>query len=57
MADKGERKSYTHEYKLNAVKCFYDNDENVSRASTHFKVDRKRVREWVKSEETIQKQK
>ena len=45
------------EYKLNAVKCFYDNDENVSRASTHFKVDRKRVKEWVKPEETIQKQK
>ena len=40
MADKGKRKSYTREYKLNAVKCFYDNDENVSRASIHFKDDR-----------------
>ena len=39
MADNknGNRKSYTREYKLNAVKCLDDNDKNVSRASTHFK--------------------
>ena len=32
MADKGKRKSYTGEYRLNAVKWFYDNGENVYRA-------------------------
>ena len=51
------RKSYRRETKLNVIKWFYDNGCNVSLTSRTFNIDRKVIREWIKSEEKINNQK
>ena len=42
----GRLKSYTIEFKVEAVEWHRMNGENVSMTSKKFSVDRKRVREW-----------
>ena len=56
MALKSSRRSFTRECKLKAIHYYYDKGKNVNQASNKFRVDRKQVRNWVKSEELIQKQ-
>ena len=51
------RRSFTKEFKLEVIRWHYDNDNNVNQTSNEFKVDRKQVRQWVKSEESIRGQK
>ena len=51
--EKSKRRSYTREFKLRVIKWYMDNGQNKVRTAFHFKVDRKRVREWVQNEESI----
>ena len=48
------RKSYTIAQKLEIVKYALANDRNISKTSREFNVDRKRVREWIKEESTLE---
>lgn len=56
MAPKSTR-SFSMEFKLKAIHYYYNNWRNVNQASNVFKVDRKDIRNWVKNEELIKKQK
>ena len=55
--NKLRRKSYAREFKLPVVTWFYGYGKNVLQTSQHFNLDRKQVRNWVKAEEKIRKQK
>ena len=55
--NKLKRKSYAREFKLTVVMWFHENGKNVHQTSQHFNLDRKQVRNWVKTEEKIRKQK
>ena len=55
--NKLRRKSYAREFKLTVVTWFHENGKNVHQTSQHFNLDRKQVRNWVKAEEKIRKQK
>lgn len=55
--NKKTRKSYPREFKLAVVRWYYENGKNISRTSLHFEVDRKQVRNWLKNESVIRKQK
>ena len=52
--NKLRRKSYAREFKLTVVTWFHENGKNVHQ---HFNLDTKQVRNWVKAEEKIRKQK
>ena len=54
-----ERKSYTPEIKLiqSHTRVTLENCKNISSASRKFKMDRKRIREYLKQEEKIVNQK
>ena len=56
MAPKSSIRSFTREFKLKAIHSCYDNGKNAIQAFNKFKVDRKQIRNLVKSEELIQKQ-
>ena len=49
------RNSYAREFSI--VKWYYKNDKHILHTSHKFEVDRKQVRNWIKTEEKIQKQK
>ena len=49
MAPKSSRRSFTEEFQLKAIHYYYGNGKNVRQASNKFKVDRKQIRNWVKS--------
>ena len=55
--NKLRRKSYAKEFKLTAVTWFHEYGKNTHQTSQHFNLDRKQVRNWVKAEEQIRKQK
>ena len=55
--NKLRRKSYARKLKLTVVTWFHENGKNVHQTSQHFNLDRKHVRNWVKAEEKIRKQK
>ena len=57
IAPTSSRISFTRGIKLQPIHYYYDIVKNVNQASNKFKVDRKQIRNWVKSEELIQKQK
>lgn len=50
---KATRKSYTREFKLEALEWLKKNGNNVSAAARKFSVANKRVREWRASEKQI----
>ena len=50
-------KSYAREFKLTVVRWFHENGKNAHQTSQHFNLDRRQVRNWVKAEEKIKKQK
>ena len=52
-----ERKPYTCEFKMSVIQCFLEKGKIISSASRKFYVDRKRIREWLKKEESVVKQK
>ena len=56
-AEKSRRRAFSREFKLSVVQWFHTNDKNVLQTSNHFKVDWKQVRNWVKMETRIRKQK
>ena len=56
-AEKSRRRAFSREFKLSIVQWFHMNDKNVLQTSNHFKVDQKQVRNWVKMETRIRKQK
>ena len=47
------RKSYSREFKLRAVRWYYANGENKAQTARQWKVDRRRIREWIAKEHTI----
>ena len=49
MAPKSSRRSFAGEFQLKAILYYYGNGKNVRQASNKFKVDRKQIRNWVKS--------
>ena len=51
--EKSKRHSDTREFKLHKIKWYIGNGQNKVRTAFHFKVDCKRVREWVQNEELI----
>ena len=55
--NKLRRKSYAREFKLSVVTWFHENGKNIHQTSQYFNLDRKQVRNWVKTEEKIRKQK
>ena len=55
--NKLRRKSYAREFKLTVVTWVHENAKNLHQTSQHFNLDRKQVRNWVKAEEKIRKQK
>lgn len=44
-------RSYTVEYKLNALDWYHAHGENKKQTAKHFGVDRKRIRDWLKLEQ------
>ena len=52
-----ERKSCTCEFKLSVTQWTLENGKNSFSASRKFNVDRKRIREWLKQEESLVNQK
>lgn len=54
---KATRRSFTREFKLSVIQWFHSNDKNILRTASYFKIDRKQVRQWIKNEEKIRKQK
>ena len=55
--NKLRRKSCAREFKLTVVTWFHENGKNVHQMSQHFNLDKKQVRNWLKAEEKIRKQK
>ena len=51
------RRSFTREFKLESVRWYYENGKNINKTSNHFTVDRKRIRDWIKSEDSIRQSK
>ena len=45
--------SYTVEYKLKVVSWYHSNGENKHATARNFKIDRKRVRDWVEKEDQL----
>ena len=40
-------------HKLEAVKWYRDNGESIRKTAGYFKVDRKRIREWIQKEDEL----
>ena len=55
--EKCKRKSYRRKYKLKVIQWYQDNGRKKGLTSRYFKVDRKRIHQWVNNEEKIRKQK
>ena len=51
------RRSFTREFKLESVRWYYENGKNINKTSNHFTVDRKRIRDWIKSKDSIRQSK
>ena len=50
-----KRKSYTREYKLNVIKFYRDNDNNLYKTHKIFSLNTKTILRWITSEEIIRK--
>ena len=50
-----QKRSFTREFKLNAVGHYY-HGKNIQNTAQHFNVDRKQVQEWLKNELKLNKQ-
>ena len=50
-----KRKSYTREYKLNVIKFYHDNDNNLYRTHKMLSLNTKTILLWINSEEMIRK--
>ena len=48
-----KQSSYTVKYKLEAVNWYRDNGESIRKTAGYFKVDRKRIREWIQKEDEL----
>ena len=51
-----QRRSFTREFKLNAVGHYYHHHGKNIQNTAHFNVDRKQVRKWLKNELKLNKQ-
>lgn len=54
---KASRRSFTWEFKLSVIQWFYSHNKNILQTASYFKIDRKQVRQWIRNEEKIRKQK
>ena len=48
-----KRKSYTREFKLNVVKFYRDNGNNLYKTHKMFSLNTKTILRWISSEKTI----
>ena len=46
-AQKQTRRSFTREFKLSVIECYYNNDNNILQTPSNFKGDRKQIRNWI----------
>ena len=51
------RRSFTKEQKISCVELYFENGKNINQISRTFNIDRKQIRNWVKQEEKLRKQK
>ena len=49
----GPKRSFTVQFKLNAIKWHQENGIIVSATARTFNVDRKRIREWLENEDLL----
>ena len=54
---KTSRRSFTREFKLSVIQWFHSHNKNILQTASYFKIDRKQVRQWIRNEEKIRKQK
>ena len=54
---KASRRSFTREFKLSVIQWFHSHNKNILQTASYFKIDRKLVRQWMRNEEKIRKQK
>ena len=54
---KASRRSFTREFKLSVIQWFHLHNKNILQTASYFKIDRKQVRQWIRNEEKIRKQK
>ena len=50
-------KGYSVQYKLNVLTWYFENGKSLHKTSKEFKIDRKRIREWLAMEGATQKEK
>ena len=50
-----KRKSYTREFKLNVVKFYHDNGNNLYKTHKMFSLNRKMILQWISSEKRVPK--
>ena len=48
-----KRRSFRKEFKLKVIHWYFENGKNINQTSNNFEVDRKQVRNWIKSEKKI----
>ena len=46
-------RSYTVKFKLDVLSWYRQNGNNKKRTADHYKIDRKRIREWLEQEEEL----
>ena len=54
---KASRRSFTREFKLSVIQWFHSHIKNILQTASYFKIDQKQVRQWVRNEEKVRKQK
>ena len=46
-------KGYSVQYKLNVLTWYFENGKSLHKTSKEFKIDRKRIREWLAMEDAL----
>ena len=56
-ATKAPRRSFTREFKLSVIQSFHSHNKTILQTASYFKIVWKQVRQWIRNEEKIRKQK
>ena len=54
---KVSRRTFTRELKLEVIIWHFSNGKNINKTANKFEIDRKQIRNWIKDERKIRKQK
>ena len=49
----GKHRSYTVKYKLEVIDWYIENGKSLRKTEKQFKIDRKRIREWLGMEDRL----